>query len=289
MSSRLATLPIRPGLGAGVALQGECKQGTFSARGRSLGLLRRRGSSTEICDGKDNDCDGQIDKTTPDWWPECRSAWVANVFRFGGGSSIHAVPTAFAKRRLSAGGLCRQSLSGRQLCDAKGNCYDPCSKGHLSARRNLLHGVCQDCYSRGCSTGETATVENASLIPARTCTAVRASTVANGTCCRAARAWPAPDGQSCDWVNVWPMLARTSVVQRVPTAIPATAKCQTTRPVWGFSCLAGTVCVEASGQVEANPCEVVRCQDPETCAVQPDGHAECVLDQQGGQGPSQGR
>jgi MYXO-CTERM domain-containing protein len=40
---------------------GECKQGTFVCTGGSLKCQGYKGPSPELCDGKDNDCNGQID------------------------------------------------------------------------------------------------------------------------------------------------------------------------------------------------------------------------------------
>jgi len=59
-----------------------------------------------------------------------------------------AVPTAFAKTALSAGGLCRQSLSGPVNCATpKATVRFPAQRSPVSQGANLLQRVCQDCYS----------------------------------------------------------------------------------------------------------------------------------------------
>ena len=268
-----------PGLGAGAALQGECKAGRFQCQG-AVGwvCVGGVGPSTEICDGKDNDCDGQIDNNA-----DCGQ----NAVCLGGECVPLCAEVEYpcSPDRICQNGVCLLAACAvnpcpaGQLCDAKGNCYDPCSKLTCQTGETCHNGVCQDCYASGCPAGQICHNRACEPDPCQNVHCGQGQYCANGTCLQSCASLDCPDGQSCRLGQCVADACADISCAAGSYCDPATTTCRT-EACLRVSCLAGTACVEASGKCEANPCEVVRCQDPETCAVQPDGHAECVLDQQ---------
>ena len=269
-----------PGMASGAPLQGECKPGHFQCEGvDGWACVGGVGPSAEICDGKDNDCDGQIDNDA-----DCGVAAICIDGQCAPRCKEAEQPCA--ADRYCENGACLLSACvlnpcpAGQRCDAKGNCYDPCATVTCLLGATCESGLCQDCYSRGCPAGQICHNRQCGPDPCNGVTCDLGQYCANGRCLQSCASLKCRKGQSCrlGQCEVDPCAEMTC-----PTGSycdPSKVKCRN-RICSGVSCLAGTTCVEArgeaSGECEINPCEVVRCQDQEECVVQADGHAECVL------------
>ena len=265
-----------PGLTAGMALQGECRPGRFLCTGVEGWVCTGGvGPSLEICDGKDNDCDGEIDNQA-----DCGARAVCYE-----GQCVPLcgeVEQPCSADRYCKGGLCLvracafNPCPAGQMCDSVGRCYDPCAKVDCPLGATCRNGVCQDCYSQGCPSGQ--------ICHARTCQADPCAGVAcdlgqycsNGACLQSCTGLTCPKGQICRAGQCQVDACSGASCSAAAYCDPQTATCKN-RPCSGISCLAGTVCVEVSGKCETDPCEVVHCQAQEECIVQPDGHPECEL------------
>jgi Notch-like protein len=156
--------------------RGEClRQGTYvcNAQGTALSCSATAGpSSTEICDGKDNDCDGDIDETFPTLGETC-TAGTGECARTGtnvcnaSGSAVVCNATAgtpapndtscngldddcsgqvdedYPNQSISCGtGPCQRS--GTRSCSG-GKVVESCTPGTAAANDASCNGVDDDC------------------------------------------------------------------------------------------------------------------------------------------------
>jgi hypothetical protein len=265
-----------PGFAAGAALQGECKPGHFQCRGADgWACVGGVGPSDEICDGRDNDCNGQIDDNA-----DCGEALTCVAGQCVPICRGNEQPCA-ADRYCENGACLLRACALKpcpagQLCDEKGKCYDPCAGITCPAGATCRNGQCQDCYSRGCPTGQICHNRQCQADPCLGVVCNPGQYCANGTCVPSCTTVTCPKGQSCQTGQCATDLCAGKSCTEGSFCNPSTGACQN-RVCPGIPCPAGTVCVETSGQCETSPCEVVRCQNSEECIVQTDGRAECVL------------
>ena len=265
-----------PGLASGAPLQGECRPGRFQCLGvDGWACVGGVGPSAEICDGKDNDCDGQIDNGA-----DCGPGLICVTGRCLPRCQGNEQPCAADRYCESGACLLRVCVDNPcppgQECDDTGGCYDPCASVTCPAGYTCRGGLCQDCYSRGCPDGQLCHNRQCEpdLCVGIVCAAGQYCT--GGTCLLSCAGITCPQGQSCRMGQC--VVDPCAGVPCAPGTYcdPAQAVCKSNL-CSGISCPGGTKCIEASSKCESDPCAVVHCPDQQSCFVQPDGHAECVI------------
>jgi hypothetical protein len=262
------------GIPAGQGIQGECKPGTFVCRGsdgwRCQGGV---GPTPEICDGKDNDCDGKIDNnaTCPAGYVCINGGCVPTCQE--GGEQYPCPADRFCKNGACLIKECvLHPCPSGQICQYDGSCFDPCSK--CTVGQTCDHGVCTDCYSTGCPAGQACIARQCKVNPCldKTCP--------SGQFCSAGSCVPGCTGVVCDagltcskGTCVKPACLSTCDAESFCNA--ATGAC-IGKPCASISCRVGKVCVNATGQCADNPCEQVGCPTGTSCVVLDDGTADCA-------------
>jgi hypothetical protein len=256
----------RPGVAA-------CVQGKWECRGAV-------GPTMEICDGKDNDCDGMIDNMAqcPETFaciegecvPRCRNEEVARcpadrVCREG-----YCIRKACAKMPCPDG----------HYCDFEGKCVDPCANVKCPAAVTCERGVCQDCHVRAaqgekCPEGQICGVHQCEPDLCHNVSCAADSYCRNGACVKECATVVCGTGQRCKDGACVPDLCHTTLCDpSTQYCDPADGSCKPNACL-GLQCLAGTVCVQKEGKCVPSPCTSTRCNRNDRCVVLPDGTAEC--------------
>jgi hypothetical protein len=257
---------------------GECRPGQ-RACGGGRGWQCQGGVSPviEVCDGKDNDCDGSVDEQV-----DC-----GNGAACVGGECLPACLVDDIYRcppdRLCRDGYCvrkacaLQPCAAGQACDAEGICRELCAGVVCPPGTTCEGGYCQDCHTRrNCRTGEICRLHDCAPDPCHKVACPAGHYCRAGSCVKTCPAF-CPAGTRChDGSCVADRCAQASC--DVDEYCDLTdGRCRAS-PCEGVSCVPATVCVEATGRCELDPCAVTRCVYGDRCLILPDGTAQCVFD-----------
>ncbi len=265
------------GLASGAAIQGECQPGRFTCQGAAGWVCSGGvGPVDEVCDGKDNDCDGDIDDAA-DGGPSAVCLNGECVPR------CREVEQPCAADRYCSNGLCLvlacrlNPCKPHELCNSVGQCYDPCEGKICAPGATCEKGHCQDCYSRGCPAGQICHKRECVADPCATASCGAGEFCSDGKCLPNCALVTCEKGQTC-------RKGQCQVDPCMGVACPSGYVCDAgngackPRRCSAVACASGEVCIEeGSEKCVSDPCEVVRCQSTELCVVQPDGSAECEL------------
>jgi MYXO-CTERM domain-containing protein len=264
-------------------MTGECRPGKLVCKGRMPldceGCIGPRG---EICDGKDNDCDGMID--TPNPCTEGRQC-------MGGKCEIPCkqdefpCPLGFKCNYMRMPPVCESTKCTGVVCptdttcdEGSGKCINLCENVTCTAPQVCRAGRCQDCRTLGCPTGEVCTEGVCKTNPCANKVCGANQFCQNGECLDLCQP-SCTGGQRCvRGTCVADPCANAPVCSNLQVCDPATGMCVTDLcSTTGRGCLGGQVCVPTTGMCKDNPCSTTTCPGAcLKCQMSPDGVAACV-------------
>ena len=262
------------GLDPAKADVGECRAGRLTCKG--MAGIKCDGCvlpQPEICDGKDNDCDGTSDVSAkcPGGFG-CQDGSCSLLCKAG---EFSCPPGYDCKDTFCVPNRCRNVTCSRtERCDTDtGRCVDLCFKVTCESGQVCMGGKCLDCSNSdllACPTGKLC-VGRACITD--TCAGVSCASTeycADGKCVSLTCGGCAT-GESCVAGRCQTDLCRNITCGSRDYCDPATGACLPSLCATK-SCAS---CAAATGECLSHPCANVRCPSCYTCAVMPDGVASC--------------
>ncbi|MCG5051994.1 MAG: hypothetical protein KA712_03450 [Myxococcales bacterium] len=270
-----------PGLPPGTGPLGECRPGANicladSQGGATWACTGGVGPAPEICDGKDQDCNGKTDDLAP--CPEgfaCAFAECAPKCRDG--------EFPCEGERTCVDGVCVQDECVRTACaagfrcDPKRGCIDRCEGVSCPEGFRCDKGSCLSCQTEGCPEGQLCRGAVCEPDPCRTVSCAAGTYCSEGSCvasCRGVRC-NAQDKLACRLGQCAPDRCLGVACARTGFCHPATGQCEP-NPCLLIRCLTGQVCVPTRAACVPDPCLATACKGDDVCVVRTDGVAECL-------------
>jgi hypothetical protein len=261
---------------------GDCKAGKKVCRG-TLGVVCEGCilPRAEVCDGRDNDCDGKSDQQAV-----CSSGFACRE----GSCTLQCKPGEFP---CPAGYMCVQTYCIPQRCvgitcssDKKcdndtGLCVDLCDKVSCTAPAHCKAGTCVDCNSPGeaCPTGQQCVGGLCQSDPCAGKVCPSGKYCSDGNCVELCTNVTCAAEQRC--VAGACVADPCASVSCSPSQYCdlTTGTCKQDQCL-AQQCQAGQRCISSLGKCAADPCAFVSCPSPcYTCDVTSDGTATCKLDE----------
>ena len=259
---------------------GTCKAGHLQCMGKlgfvCVGCVLP--TAGEVCNGKDNDCNGVIDKggTCPNGY-NCKDG--ACALQCTGGEFPcplgYKCQNAYCIPQRCAGVTC---TAGQQCDEATGSCVSLCQGVTCSNQYAMcVNGQCIDCNTLGCPSGQLCLGGQCQQNPCQNITCAAGQYCSAGTCVDLCDPAKCASGQRCVAGNC---IADPCNGKFCPTGEfcnPTTAACEQNKCL-ATQCGPGQTCVSATDTCVTDPCLTINCpSDCWTCGVTVDGKGTCML------------
>jgi hypothetical protein len=269
-----------PGLPPGAPVRGECRPGANvcapTLMGAAWTCVGGVGPSAEVCNGLDDDCDGEIDDQAP-----CPGGQGCADGECVPRCTVEGSEAGCPPDRLCRDGLCRAAECAKRpcprgfSCDLRRGCVDRCEGVTCGPGMRCELGVCTSCHATGCAEGQVCRAIECEPDPCagKICVADRYCRA--GECVKSCVGVRCGKGESC--VDGGCVKDRCRGVRCAAGQIcdGKDGRCKSDLCA-GVQCLPGSVCVSERGRCELDPCVVTRCPAGDVCDVLPDGRAQCV-------------
>ncbi|HEY8924988.1 MAG TPA: MopE-related protein [Polyangia bacterium] len=256
---------------------GECRGGRLVCKGaEGLKCDGCVGPTAEICDGKDNDCDGVSDKDAQcSGGFACREGSCALLCQAG---EFPCPPGYDCKDAFCVPNRCRNVVCGAgQRCDTNtGSCVDLCYKVTCASGQTCSGGLCLDCSNSSqfaCPAGQICAGRQCLTDTCAGVTCAGGEYCSNGKCVSLS-CGGCPAGQKCLGGECRPFLCDDVSCASGTYCDPATGACMVDRCV-GKTCAS---CAPATGECLSHPCLNVRCPVCTTCTLTADGVPTCAAE-----------
>ncbi len=270
-----------PGLPPGTGLVGECRPGAnmclpTSPEGAGWSCVGGVGPAPEVCDGKDNDCDGAVDNNAPCdpgfacAFGECAPKCTRGEFEC-------------AVDRICQDGVCvftecvRTPCPTGFRCDAKRGCVDRCEDVTCAEGFRCENGICLSCQNDGCPSGQLCRGVVCEPDPCLGVSCPGGSYCSEGVCAASCTGVKCSKRQSesCRLGQCVPDRCLGVTCGRHGFCDPSTGAC-VNNPCVLIQCLRGRVCVPTTASCQPDPCLATVCKGEDVCVMRVDGIAECV-------------
>jgi hypothetical protein len=258
-------------------MTGECKPGKLVCNGKEpLECEGCQFPKQELCDCKDNNCNGQVDEDA-----QCGEgfACVKCNCELRCKSGEFPCPAGFVCDTKD--NICVSTKCANKVCPpgftcnpGNGQCEDLCKDVKCEAPRTCMGGLCVDCYTTGCPVGQTCVAGRCASNPC-----------ANKKCgdgefcnqqgqCEKQCVPECPSGQRCAAGKCVAARCATSSCGAGEVCDPANGACVPDKCLLR-SC-PGQRCVALTGDCIDDPCRTVNCFDScQQCKVSEDGVGYC--------------
>ena len=271
-----------PGDGAACGSSvGECKAGKVHCIGGKWICQGGTAKTAEICDCKDNNCNGQTDEGNPcgagSKCVSCKCTVPCNKakeFPCPGGTKCgkdgFCIPDKCNGVKCKATELCKE-----------GKCVSRClgvtCKTHQTC--DPLTGLCADasCKSKGCPKGKVCVGYTCIPDPCPPGKCPKGQMCVNGVCSKPCLNVKCPSGQLCvqgKCVAADPCDSKECPENHVCKVVAGKARCEAD-PCRVITCGLDQVCY--NGKCMTNPCKLTRCPEGLVCKVTAKGKAECIV------------